>query len=223
MALGPGSAASPEDLGPAHRPVARAQKRATIQRNRSAPLSNLTLKTHSTISFEIVSTQDRAAASLPPPPHSLTLAHSYGFRMATNVTSPSNPDSGGVCGPNPKPRPAVGGSERICLSAGSDRSPICRFVHSFVTSISSLFAPGFSAAGHVHAVRRRPHHPHRLAVHLHLGNVAHLAQIDPDVLPRLEPRRRRLHRLAIRRSAGEILHAGIGARPSTRSAPASAR
>jgi hypothetical protein len=33
----------------------------------------------------------------------------------------------------------------MCLSAGSRRSPICRFVHSFVTSISSLLMPGFNS------------------------------------------------------------------------------
>jgi hypothetical protein len=65
--------------------------------------------------------------------------------------------------------------------------------------------------GHVHAVRWRPHQPFGFAIHLDLGDVANLAEIDPDVLTAMEPGSRRLKGFAVCCGSGEVLDAVNGA------------
>src|SRR6266702_3622561 len=71
--------------------------------------------------------------------------------------------------------------------------------------------PWLQRGSDIDAIRWRPRQSRGLAIHLHLGDVAYLAEIDPNMLPRPEPRRRSLHGLRISRSAREILNPSIRA------------
>src|SRR5215203_1809660 len=64
-------------------------------------------------------------------------------RIEMRATGPSSPDSVSVGG-----GPKKGGAPEAStfFSAGAERSPRRRFVHSFVTLISRRFAPGFNAS-----------------------------------------------------------------------------
>ena len=88
-------------------------------------------------------------------------------------------------------------------------SPINRLAHRFVTLISTVLAPGFSA-GDISPERRLPQHAGGLAVHRDRGNVLYAPEIQQHLGAGREPFGRGLDGLRISCRAGEVLHSGIG-------------